>query len=452
MSSDSTTRDSRPTKGPSWLVVSGESGVRPLPLPDRDRIVIGRGADCDVVIDEPSLSRRHLALTLDPLTVEDLGSRNGTRLLGRDLVPNTPTTMPVGAIIEAGETQLMLHTQRPPAKAMHSEGVTSWRGGPILLDPAMKHLYGLLDLIAPTSLSVVIYGETGVGKEVFAEALRARSTRAMNTFLTVNCASLSGSLLESELFGHEKGAFTGAVQARAGIFETADGGTLFLDEIGELPLETQAKLLRVLENGEVMRLGSSQTRKVDVRFIAATNRDLHAGAATGAFRSDLLFRLNGFAVTIPPLRERKSEVLPLAAELLQTAAAARGMRAPQLGSSAQRALERHDWPGNVRELKLVIERALAVAGDGGVIEESSLMLTEMRSQPSVPVAAPTSLPPIGAPTSLRSSRSDHDKARVIEALERNSGNQTAAARDLGVSRRTLITKIEMYGLHRPRKR
>ena len=281
-----TTVDARASGGPSWLVVSGEAGVRPLPLPNKPRLVIGRASDCDVVVDEPSLSRRHLAISFDPLRVEDLDSRNGTWLLGRKLAARTRVEMPDGAVIEAGATQLMLHVKRPPASAMHAAPPPSVRGGPVLLAPAMIHLYGLLDVIAPTALPVMVYGETGSGKEVFADAIRARSTRASKPFLCVNCASLSGSLLESELFGHEKGAFTGALQAREGIFEAVHGGTLFLDEIGELPMETQAKLLRVLENGEVMRLGSARARKVDVRFVSATHRDLHAAAAAGMFRSE----------------------------------------------------------------------------------------------------------------------------------------------------------------------
>jgi DNA-binding NtrC family response regulator len=343
----------------------------------------------------------------------------------------------------------MLHFQRPPAKAMHTAPPHSVRGGPILLDPAMTHLYGLLDLIAPTTLPVVIHGETGCGKELFAEAIQKRSGRSAKPFLCVNCASLSGSLLESELFGHEKGAFTGAIQAREGIFEAADGGTLFLDEIGELPIETQAKLLRVLENGEVLRLGSVRTRKVDVRFISATNRDLHAAAAAGTFRRDLLFRLNGFAVTIPPLRARVVEIVPLAKHFLARAAKARQVPVPEIGSGAARALERHPWPGNVRELRLTVERALAIAR-GGIIHEDALMLTMApAATSSLAMTSDEPLPPLGG--SLRASRGEHEKARVIQALEKNAGNQTAAARALGVSRRTLITKMEVYGLARPRK-
>ena len=308
---------------------------------------------------------------------------------------------------------------------------------PIVLDPAMQRLYALLDLIAPSPLAVLVLGETGTGKEVFAAEIHARSTRAKNPFLKLNCATLSGSLLESELFGHERGAFTGATTAKTGLFEAANGGTLFLDEIGELPPDTQAKLLRVLDTGEVLRLGSVTPKKVDVRYVSATNRDLHVEVAEGRFRSDLLFRLNGFEVTLPPLRKRHAEVLALAMVFVERAAKLAKVKVPDVTEATRAALTSHAWPGNVRELKTTMERACALGAKRGRIDPADLMLraaTPLREE------------------SLNDVLAARDKERVLDALERANGNQTEAAKLLGVSRRTIVTKIEKYGIDRPRKR
>ena len=223
----------------------------------------------------------------------------------------------------------------------------------------MQRLYALLDVIAPSPLSVLVLGETGVGKEVFAEALHQRSQRRAKPLLKLNCAALPATIHEAELFGYEKGAFTGATAAKPGLFEAADGGTVMLDEIGDLPLVTQAKLLRVLETGEVLRLGSVKTTTVDVRFISATNVDLEARVEAGTFRADLFFRLDGISVVLPPLRDRKADIAPLARMFTARVATRMDRTAPQLSRDAIALLEQHAWPGNVRELRNVIERALA---------------------------------------------------------------------------------------------
>ena len=409
-----------------WLVVSSASGVESRPLPQGSRIVIGRAEDCDIVIDDESVSRRHAMLRDRQL--EDLGSRNGTLVKGRRLGPGERAGLDIGSVAEIGSATLLLYRGPPPAKRATTKKEDA--SGPILVEPTMQRLYAMLDVVAPSMLPVMILGETGTGKEVFASEIHARSARRNAPFLRLNCAALSGSLLESELFGHEKGAFTGAATAKPGLFESADGGTVFLDEVGELPLETQAKLLRVLENGDVIRLGSVKPKKVDVRYIAATNRDLVALSQAGMFRSDLYFRLNGVAVTLPPLRRRTLEIVPLAERFA-------GEAAEKISDAARLALTKYGWPGNVRELKSVIERACVLASRAPTIEVEHLLLPE-------PTAMSAGVKKKADPLL--------DKERVLEALQRAHGNQTEAAKLLGVSRRTLINKLEKYNLSRPRKK
>jgi transcriptional regulator with GAF, ATPase, and Fis domain len=326
----------------------------------------------------------------------------------------------------------------------------------------MKRLYEMLDVVAPTGLSVLVLGETGVGKEVFAEALHRRSSRVGAPFLKLNCAALPESILEAELFGYEKGAFTGATQTKVGLFEAADGGTLFLDEVGEMAPSTQTKVLRALESGEVMRLGSSTTRKVDVRFLSAANRDLRTLVAEGRFRADLFYRLNGITMTLPPLRKRPEDVLPLAEVFLGRAARKLGKPPPRLGGEARRALEAHPWPGNVRELRNVIERAVVLCR-GEVLEPGHLLLHEgeLVAQPPPPSTTPIPAPredeqvtmrlPLrpGAPE-LKGKLEEFERAQILEALAKTTGNQTRAAKLLGIARRTLIKKMVRYGIERPR--
>ncbi|MBL8351481.1 MAG: sigma 54-interacting transcriptional regulator [Burkholderiaceae bacterium] len=307
----------------------------------------------------------------------------------------------------------------------------------------------LLRKAAGTQVTVLLTGETGVGKERFARALHAMSPRAGKPFVAVNCAALPGELIESELFGAEKGAFTGAGAARAGRFERADGGTLLLDELGELPLPAQAKLLRVLQQGEVERLGGTQPRKVDVRVIAATNVDLEAAVAAGRFRRDLMYRLNVYPIRIPPLRERIDDIEPLAHHLLQRFAALHGKRVGGFTDRALDAMRRHPWPGNVRELENLIERGVILCSPGEPVDVAELFV-------AAPGAAPVTINADGqlergAPPDAGTlydelqrrglSLEAMEDALIQEAVQRAAGNLAAAARALGLSRAQLSYRL-----------
>ena len=310
----------------------------------------------------------------------------------------------------------------------------------------------LLRKAAPTNVTVLLTGETGVGKERFARALHAMSTRADKAFVAVNCAALPADLIESELFGAEKGAFTGATSARAGRFERAHGGTLLLDELAELPLSAQAKLLRVLQEGEIERLGSAQTRKVDVRVVAATNVDLELAVAEGRFRRDLLYRLNVYPIRIPPLRERMEDLEPLALHLLAQYVAAHGKNVAGFTDRALSALRSHEWPGNVRELENLVERGVILAPQGGLIDVH-MLFPQLHLQPNTTVNAAGTLerPATSDPaqtaalydTLARSGLSldGLEDALISEAVQRAGGNLAAAARTLGLTRPQLSYRL-----------
>ncbi len=392
--------------------------------------IVGRDRSCDIVIDDEALSRKHLRIVRGPpITVEDLGSRNGTTLRGSKLAAKQPVEIQLGEPISIGAIQVFVEPARPRD--------VSAPDGIVIADPKMQQLYKVLEVVAASPLRVLITGETGSGKEVIARAVHARSRRNTKPFLAINCAALAEGLLESELFGHDKGAFTGAVVAKAGLFEASDGGTLFLDEVGELSASTQAKLLRVLESGEVTRLGSVRSLVVDVRVIAATHRDLRARVTEGSFRQDLYYRLDGATLHLPPLRERSSELEPLARRFATEMAGKLGVSPPTIRAEAIAALARHAWPGNVRELRNVIERAV-VMREGAAVRARDLELT-----------TPTAQPLAGG--DLWSDVEQLERQRIVDVLAATAGNQSAAARRLGIARATLIKRIEQFGLARPKK-
>ncbi|MBS2020523.1 MAG: sigma 54-interacting transcriptional regulator [Deltaproteobacteria bacterium] len=290
--------------------------------------------------------------------------------------------------------------------------------------PALRAVMARAAVVARTTSSVVVHGETGTGKEVVARLVHANSPRRSGPFVAVNVAALPPELLESELFGHVRGAFTGAVTTTQGLFGEADGGTLFLDEIGEMPLPLQAKLLRVLQEGEVRRVGESKGRRVDVRVVSATHRDLKALVAQGSFREDLYYRLRVFGLVVPPLRDRRADILPLA----QMFAARLGHHELRFSREARAALEKYRWPGNVRELGNVVEHAVAFA-EGGLVEVAHLPEEVTSSGPAAP--------PAGALRSLAEMEHQHISA-VLAACD---NNQVLAAKVLGISRTTLWRKL-----------
>ena len=317
-------------------------------------------------------------------------------------------------------------------------------GDQIVAAPAMRRIYALVDRIADSSLSVLILGETGVGKEVVAEAIHSRSSRRAGPLVKINCASLPENLLESELFGHERGSFTGADRRKIGFFEAAGGGSIFLDEIGEMAPALQAKMLRVLERKVITRVGGTDEIPVDVRIIAATHRDAEAEVRAGRFREDLYFRLAGFTLAVPPLRDRVEEVVPLAQHFARRVAEELGQPAPQLSEDAQLALRSHDWPGNVRELRNALERAVVVQTGGTITAEDlpdRVCDAGRRARPPLPDGS--------IRDQLRDQLADLERAAIVEALETFGGNQTRTAQRLGISRRALIYKMERLGLKPP---
>jgi two-component system response regulator HydG len=299
--------------------------------------------------------------------------------------------------------------------------------------PAMASVLDLVRRVAPTDASVLLLGESGTGKELVARMVHARSARVRSPFVAVDCGTLPEHLLESELFGHARGAFTGAVSAKAGLFEEADHGTVFLDEIGELPQALQVKLLRVLQEHTIRRVGTTQPVKIDIRVIAATSRDLAAQVKARAFREDLFYRLNGIVIELPPLRERTEDVIPLAVHFLHTYADRLGRRMSGLSREATDLLLRHRWPGNVRELEKAMERAVVLAGSD-TIEPGDL--------PPAVAGAPEAAASAAAGRTL----ADVEKAHILATLHAHGWNQAHAAEELGISRSTLWRKLREYGL------
>jgi DNA-binding NtrC family response regulator len=303
---------------------------------------------------------------------------------------------------------------------------------------AMQEVFSLIRRLAPHVRIVLITGETGTGKELVARALHQEGPRRSRRFVTVNCSAVVETLFESELFGHVRGAFTGATEHKPGLFEAADGGTLFLDEIGELPLSVQAKLLRVLEDGEVQRVGAVEPRRVNTCVFAATNRDLQQDVATGRFRSDLLFRLNAVEVKLQPLRNRREDIPYLTSAFV--ADCARRLKKPILGvtPAAELVLANRAWDGNVRELRNVIERACILA-EGSLITDRDVGRDGVASGPGRASADRQGLEPGG--------RDSDERDRIVDVLRSVAGNKQAAARTLGISRRALYRRLERHGLH-----
>ncbi len=311
---------------------------------------------------------------------------------------------------------------------------------------ALQRVLGMVRKVAKSNTTVLIRGETGTGKELIAGAIHHNSLRTSRNFVKVNCAALQENLLESELFGHEKGAFTGADKQRIGRFEQADGGTLFLDEIGDMSPNTQAKILRVLQEHEFERLGGTRTLRVDVRLIAATNRDLSAMVQSGRFREDLYYRLNVVSIEMPPLRERKDDIVPLAGFFIRRFAGELKKRTEGLEIEAQKLLMRYNWPGNIRELENAIERAMLLA-EGSAIAAGDLRLGEVSTAGTArDTSSIVKIPPTGIPLD------DIERLALVEALKMSNWVQKDAAELLAISPRVMNYKIKTLGIEFPRGR
>jgi two-component system, NtrC family, response regulator AtoC len=544
-----------PSSSPVFnLRALGPEFVFSISLPPAGTVTLGRSSEADVKLDDPSVSRLHARLRISGsgVSIEDLGSANGTRVGSRTLRRDEVAVFDPGHAANLGNVTLVLSLGHDPtprsfvvasqefAAALAHASARAGRGEPgsalarfyvagrlpardveqaleeripskslIALNAAgdyallfqgvgvaegrahlersaarlraqgatvsfeLEHVDGDVDrtttflskppprqqpaapagqptamdrvrqlvaLVANSDITVLLIGETGVGKEVTADEIHRRSSRAPGPFLPMNCGAFSETLLEAELFGYEKGAFTDAKQAKPGLLEAAKGGTVFLDEVGEMPQRLQVKLLRVLEERKVLRVGSSIYRPIDVRFVAATNRNLEREVEAGNFRRDLYFRLNGIIIQLPPLRERREEILPLAETFLGRAANTAGRNPPALPPETRDVLMRHNWPGNVRELRNVMERAVLLC-QGGVIRPDDLHLEHPEAPASNVVDSETS-----------TSNTDDDERRRIEGvLLECGGNQTQAAKKLGISRGTLLARLDAYNLPRPRK-
>ena len=555
-----------------------------LPLPSSGALTIGRSAKCDVHVDDPMASREHSKLHVEHLngelrlSIEDMGSANGTRVRDAVIKPHDRVPILTGDAVIVGSTVLMVMQNRSSmgprrlwshayfeariddecsrsAKTRSSFALTRVRftgsahwtrvlpvlarelpsphvfatygprdyeilfldvgeaqveeamrsliaschvagldgryavawyprngtnaetliasangllnvrkgqngeplGPSVALGPSMQRVREMASRAASSPINVLILGENGVGKDILAQFVHKLSSRAHKPFVALNCAGLSETLMDSELFGHEKGAFTGATSAKVGLLESANGGTVFLDEIGDMPMSMQAKLLRVIETREVRPVGGLKARPIDVRFVSATNKDLEAAVVKGEFRTDLVYRLNGLTLAVPPLRERTDEIPALADTFV--AAACHGMgRDPnvRVRADALDHLLRYRWPGNIRELKNIMERAVAMC-DSDEITPEHLPLEKMSSvsdgyvdlkriTPVAPTAAINqNLPPLSDATKQA------ERQRMVDALVASHGNQTRAAQLLGMPRRTFVSKLDQYHIPRPQK-
>jgi two-component system response regulator AtoC len=470
---DDRDREEASLKTDLWLTVVEQKESRMIRIPETGELSIGRAEDSDIVLASPSVSRAHAVLKVKDgfVSVVDMGSANGTIIGGRRLPQGGEGPVPPGVAILIGRASLVVHQlasaatfERPGREGnsavreviMASEHIRALQsskqaqvspyGNIVVESLAMRKLFELVDRIAPGTIAVLLMGETGVGKEVVAAAIHERSPRREKPYLRLNCSAFAENLLESELFGYEAGAFSGARGAKPGLFETANGGTVLLDEIGEMPLAIQAKLLRVIETHEVIPLGGTRVRKLDVRFLSATNRDLREGIRQGRFREDLYFRLSGVTLEVPPLRTRRVEIAPLARQFALEASLALGRKSgPTLSPDAQQFLEEQPWPGNVRELRNCVERAVLLSTSGTLtasdIDPDFGGSTARSTQRSMEVVE-----------SCRGSASESaEREQIQEALALCAGNQTRAAALLGMARRTLVKKLAVMGLPRPRR-
>jgi Nif-specific regulatory protein len=450
--------------GRARLIIE-RAGREPFEFPLSGVASVGRGATNDVPLDDPAASRRQSLIRADEdgYLVSDLGSANGTFLNASRVL--APARLENGDLITIGSTRITFLSD--PAREPHDDEPADdstrvrqdARAGGVLLgaSAAMEELFHLIEKASASPLPTLLEGETGTGKELVARAIHQASRTGKGPFLPVNCAAVPENLLESELFGHRRGAFTGATGDHEGLFEAAQGGTVFLDEIGEMALAMQPKVLRVLQEGELTRIGEIRPRKVDFRLVAATNRNLLDEVELGNFRGDLFYRISAFPIRIPTLRERRDDIPLLAESFLAVAARRQGKRVGPLSADALRALVAFDWPGNVRELQNEVQRAVALASSGDEIglEHLSPKLTHGGRPAAEDTAEPSGTPGDpgdtatdgqAAPSSLRDARNAFESRFIAEVLEQQGGSVLRAARVLGLTRAGLYKKLKEYGL------
>lgn len=390
-----------------------------------DLLMVDIGVDIAALCQALEAERFHISIVACGISARPEEAANAIRAGAKEFIPLPPDAELIAAVLSA---------------------VANDDNAMLVRDPAMRAVVGLAEQVAPSNASILITGESGSGKEVMARHVHSKSNRAAKPFISINCAAIPDNLLESELFGHEKGSFTGAVARRIGKFEEAHGGTLLLDEISEMDARLQAKLLRAIQEREIDRVGGARPVKVDIRILATSNRDLAQAVKDGDFREDLLFRLNVVNLKLPPLRERPADIVPLAEHFIQKYSAANGVNTRPLSEAARNVILNREWTGNVRELENAMHRAVLLASADQIDADSlrapdGTSLQEAEGSASMPAG---SAPVVALPTQVGQTVAAVEQGLILDTLEHCLGNRTHAANILGISIRTLRNKLKLY--------